>query len=87
MVQPRFAQIAVVPGGAVRNSRDGALYLQKISGWPFRRTPVWIACGKPISCFPELQKSAARVTNRVRLAAAFKNVYAELGAKNFASRR
>ncbi len=45
---------------------------------PFRRTPVWIAFGKPISCFPELQKSQARERIESELAGAFKNLYAEL---------
>ena len=48
---------------------------------PFRRTPVWIAFGKPISCFPELQKSQARERIESELAAAFKNLYAELREK------
>src|SRR5438093_8136456 len=45
---------------------------------PFRRTPVWIAFGKPISCFAELQKSQARERIESELAAALKNLYAEL---------
>jgi 1-acyl-sn-glycerol-3-phosphate acyltransferase len=45
---------------------------------PFRRTPIWIAFGKPISDFPELQKSHARERIECELAAAFKNLYAEL---------
>jgi 1-acyl-sn-glycerol-3-phosphate acyltransferase len=48
---------------------------------PFRRTPVWIAFGKPISCFPELQKSQERERIESELAAAFKNLYAELRDK------
>src|SRR6478752_7007009 len=45
---------------------------------PFRRTPVWIAFGKPISCFRALEKSQARERIECELAAAFKNLYAEL---------
>ena len=64
----------------MRNSRYGSLLFQK--QWlPFRRTPVWIAFGKPISCFPELQKSQARERIESELAAAFKNLYAELREK------
>jgi len=39
---------------------------------------VWIAFGKPISCFAELQKSQARERIESELAASFKNLYAEL---------
>jgi 1-acyl-sn-glycerol-3-phosphate acyltransferase len=49
------------------------------SQWlPFRRTPIWIAFGNPISHFSELQKSHARERIECELAAAFKNLYAEL---------
>ncbi|HEY4272486.1 MAG TPA: lysophospholipid acyltransferase family protein [Candidatus Udaeobacter sp.] len=48
---------------------------------PFRRTPVWIAFGKPISNFPELQKSRARERIESELAAGFKNLYEELRHK------
>ncbi len=48
---------------------------------PFRRTPVWIAFGTPISCFAELQKSQARERIESELATAFKNLYAELREK------
>jgi 1-acyl-sn-glycerol-3-phosphate acyltransferase len=48
---------------------------------PFRRTPIWIAFGDPISNFPELQKSEARERIKSELAAAFKNLYAELREK------
>src|SRR5262249_4048669 len=48
---------------------------------PFRRTSVWIAFGKPISRFPELQKSQARKRIESELAADFKNLYAELREK------
>src|SRR5207244_6156220 len=45
---------------------------------PFRHTLIWIAFGKPISHFLELQKSDARARIALDLAAAFKNLYAEL---------
>src|SRR5262249_30208023 len=45
---------------------------------PFRRTPIWIAFGAPISHFPELQRSEARERIESELAAAFKDLYAEL---------
>ncbi|HEY5991036.1 MAG TPA: lysophospholipid acyltransferase family protein [Candidatus Udaeobacter sp.] len=48
---------------------------------PFRRTPIWIAFGNPISHFSELQKSHARERIESELAAAFKNLYAELREK------
>jgi len=48
---------------------------------PFRRTPIWIAFGNPISHFPELQKLHARQRIESELAAAFKNLYAELREK------
>ncbi len=48
---------------------------------PFRRTPVWIAFGKPISNFPELQKIQARERIESELAGAFQNLYAELRGK------
>src|SRR5437588_7550013 len=38
---------------------------------PFQRTPVWTAFGKPISCFPELQRSQARERIESELATAF----------------
>jgi pimeloyl-ACP methyl ester carboxylesterase len=50
-----------------------------IKRWlPLRRTPIWMAFGKPISHFPELQKSQARERIESELAAAFKNLYTEL---------
>src|SRR5262249_54910922 len=41
---------------------------------PFRRTPIWIAFGTPISHFPESQRSEARQRIESELAAAFKNL-------------
>jgi pimeloyl-ACP methyl ester carboxylesterase len=48
---------------------------------PFRRTPVWIAFGKPISHFAELQKSQARERIESELASAFKELFAKLQNK------
>ena len=47
----------------------------------FRRTPIWIVFGNPISHFPELQKLHARERIESELAVAFKNLYAELREK------
>jgi len=48
-------------------------------GWlPLRRTPVWIAFGKPVSHSPELEKFRARDRIESELADAFKSLYAEL---------
>jgi 1-acyl-sn-glycerol-3-phosphate acyltransferase len=75
-----LAQIASVP--VVPCVILGTDRFYSISQWlPFRRTPVWIAFGKPISCFPDLQKSQARERIEFELAAAFKNLYAELREK------
>ena len=46
-----------------------------------RRTPIWIVFGTAISHFPELQRSEARERIESELAAAFKNLYAELREK------
>ena len=48
-------------------------------GWlPLRRTPVWIAFGKPISHSSDLEKFRARERIESELAEAFKSLYAEL---------
>jgi 1-acyl-sn-glycerol-3-phosphate acyltransferase len=70
----QIADVPVVPCVILGTDR---LYSKK--QWlPFRRTSVWIAFGKPISCFAELQKSQARERIESELAASFKNLYAEL---------
>jgi len=75
-----LAQIASVP--VVPCVILGTDRFYSINQWlPFRRTPVWIAFGKPTSCFPDLQKSQARERIESELAAAFKNLYAELREK------
>ena len=73
----QIADVPVVPCVILGTDR---FYCKK--QWlPFRRTPVWIAFGKPISASPELQKSQARERIESELAAAFKNLYAELREK------
>src|ERR1051325_1886796 len=76
----RLAQIANVPIVPCVILGTDRFYSKK-QWFPFRRTPVWIAFGKPISCFPELEKSQARERIESELAAAFKNLYAELREK------
>ena len=73
----QIADVPVVPCVILGTDR----FYSKKQWLPFRRTPVWIAFGKPISCFPELQKSQARERIESELAAAFKNLYAELREK------
>jgi 1-acyl-sn-glycerol-3-phosphate acyltransferase len=75
-----LAQIAGVPILPCVILGSDRLYSK--SRWlPFRRTPIWIAFGNPISHFPELQKSQARERIESELPAAFKNLYAELREK------
>ena len=75
-----LAQIAGVPVLPCVILGSDRLY-SKRQWLPFRRTPIWIALGNPISHFPELQKSHARERIESELAAAFKNLYAELREK------
>ena len=73
----QIAGVPIVPCVIVGTDR----FYSKRQWLPFRRTPVWIAFGKPISCFPELQKLEARERIESELAAAFKDLYAELRQK------
>src|SRR5438874_5058892 len=73
----QIADVPIVPCVILGTDR----FYYKNQWLPFRRTPVWIAFGKPISCFAELQKSQARERIESELAAAFKNLYAELREK------
>src|SRR3984893_17197076 len=73
----QIADVPIVPCVILGTDR----FYSKKQWLPFRRAPVWIAFGKPISCFPELQKSQARERIESELAAAFKNLYAELREK------
>jgi 1-acyl-sn-glycerol-3-phosphate acyltransferase len=75
-----LAQIAGVPILPCVILGSDRLY-SKRQWLPFRRTPIWIAFGNPISHFPELQKSHARARIESELEAAFKNLYAELREK------
>ena len=75
-----LAQIAGVPVLPCVILGSDRLY-SKRQWLPFRRTPIWIAFGHPISHFPELQKTHARERIESELAAAFKNLYAELREK------
>ena len=70
----QIADVPVVPCVILGTDR----FYSKKQWLPFRRTSVWIAFGKPISCFPELQKSEARERIESELAAAFKNLCTEL---------
>jgi 1-acyl-sn-glycerol-3-phosphate acyltransferase len=73
----QIADVPVLPCVILGTDR----FYSKKQWLPFRRTSVWIAFGKPILCFPELQKSQARKRIESELAAAFKNLYAELREK------
>jgi len=70
----QIADVPIVPCVILGTDR---LY-SKNQWLPFRRTPVWIAFGNPISASPELQKSHARERIESELAAAFKDLYEEL---------
>jgi 1-acyl-sn-glycerol-3-phosphate acyltransferase len=73
----QIADVPVVPCVVLGTDR----FYSKRQWLPFRRIPVWIAFGKPISASPELEKSQARERIESELAAAFKSLYAELGKK------
>jgi 1-acyl-sn-glycerol-3-phosphate acyltransferase len=69
-----MAGVPILPCVIVGTDR---LYAKR-SWLPRRRTPIWIAFGDLIPPFPDLEKSAARARIEQELAAAFKNLYAEL---------
>jgi 1-acyl-sn-glycerol-3-phosphate acyltransferase len=72
-----IASIPIVPCVVIGSDR-----LYSLRGWlPFRRTPIWIAFGRPIPPFPALQKSEARERIESELAAVFKHLYAEVREK------
>ena len=73
----QIAGIPIVPCVILGSDR----FYKKKRWLPFRRTPVWIAFGKPISHFPELQKCQARERIETELAAAFQILYADLRQK------
>jgi len=70
----QIAQVPILPCVILGTDR----FYSKKSWFPLRRTPIWIAFGNPISHFPKLPKSHARERIESELAAAFKNLYAEL---------
>src|ERR1051325_2685580 len=49
----QIAEVPVVPCVILGSDR----FYSKEHWLPWRRTPVWIAFGKPIFCFPELKKT------------------------------
>src|SRR5256886_7788715 len=72
-----MAGVPIVPCVILGSDR---LYAKR--NWlPFRRTPVWIGFGQPISHFPELKKSVARARIEQELTNAFQEIYAELRQK------
>ena len=71
----QIAGVPIVPCVILGSDR----FYSKKRWLPFqRRVPVWIAFGKPISHFPELQKCQARERIESELAVAFQSLYAEL---------
>lgn len=72
-----LAAVPIVPCVILGTDR---LYGKK--NWrPFRRTPIWMAFGKPIETSATMDKSAARAGTEAQLAAAFQSLYADLRAK------
>jgi 1-acyl-sn-glycerol-3-phosphate acyltransferase len=73
----QIAGVPVVPCVILGTDR----FYSKKQWLPLRRTPVWIAFGKPIFASAELQKSQARERIDSELAAVFQNLYSELCEK------
>src|SRR6516165_8736751 len=73
----QIAGVPIVPCVILGSDR----FYSKKQWLPFRRTRVWIAFGKPISGFPELEKLHSRERIESTLAGAFKNLFAELREK------
>src|SRR3954454_7042270 len=73
----QIAGVPIVPCVILGSDR----FYSKKQWLPFQRTPVWLAFGKAISHFPELQKCEARKRIETELAAAFQCLYAELREK------
>jgi 1-acyl-sn-glycerol-3-phosphate acyltransferase len=69
-----IAAVPILPCVIVGSDR---LYAKK-NWWPFRRTPIWIAFGRPINPESGGDKTAARTRTECDLALAFKNLYADL---------
>ena len=77
---PTLAHIAGVP--VLPCVIVGSDRLYGIHQWlPLRRTPIWIAFGEPVPCFPDLPKSIARERIEHELTAAFQKLYRELREK------
>jgi 1-acyl-sn-glycerol-3-phosphate acyltransferase len=72
-----IARVPILPCVIIGSDR---LYSNR-SWLPFRRTPIWIAFGNPISHSSDQEKSAARNGVESQLAAAFKSLYAQLREK------
>ena len=72
-----MAGVPIVPCVILGSDR---LYAKR-SWLPLRRTPVWIAFGRAISHFPELEKSVARARIEQELTSALQQIYAELRQK------
>jgi 1-acyl-sn-glycerol-3-phosphate acyltransferase len=69
-----IAGVPVLPCVIVGSDR-----LYGIHQWlPLRRTPIWIAFGEAVPCFPDLAKSIARERIEHELTAAFQTLYREL---------
>jgi len=73
----QIAKVPIVPCVILGTDR----FYSRKQWLPFRRTPVWIAFGTPISASKELQKSHARERIESELAATLRNLYAELREK------
>ncbi len=69
-----IAGVPILPCVIVGTDR----FYAKKSWLPYRRTAIWIAFGEPISCGLDMEKFKARERIDDQLAAAFKNLYAEL---------
>jgi 1-acyl-sn-glycerol-3-phosphate acyltransferase len=72
-----IAGVPILPFVIVGSDR----FYSRKSWLPLRRTPIWMAFGDPIPPFSDLEKSATRQRIADELAAAFKNLYAELREK------
>jgi 1-acyl-sn-glycerol-3-phosphate acyltransferase len=71
------AQVPILPCVILGSDR----FYSKKNWRPWRRTPLWIAFGKPIVPFSELEKAAARQRSERALMAAFQCLYADLREK------
>jgi len=72
-----IARVPVLPCVILGSDR---LYAKR-SWLPLKRAPVWIAFGKPIPMFPDLEKSAEREQIEEQLKNAFQSLYTELREK------